>query len=257
MHPILINVFGITIHTYGAMIALGFLAAVSLLRSLSKRSALPVEKMADYAFWALLVGFIGARVLFVITRWESFMSDPIAIFKVWEGGLVFYGGPLTAIPFSAWYFRKHRLPFWKSADASIPALALAHAFGRIGCFAAGCCYGRPTDSAVGVKFDSPLVDQALRGIALHPTQLYEASALFVLTAGLVWIHRNRKFEGQVFLTYLFAYPLIRSLIEIYRGDTIRGFVIDGWLSTSQFISILIVGIACIIFAARYKQLKSS
>jgi phosphatidylglycerol:prolipoprotein diacylglycerol transferase len=255
MHPILIDLFGITIHTYGAMIAIGFLIAVALIRKLSQKDGLPVERMADFAFWALLVGFIGARTLFIFTRWESFMADPIAIFKVWEGGLVFYGGPLAVVPFSVWYFRKHRLPFWKGTDACIPALTVAHAFGRIGCFAAGCCYGKPTDGPLGVKFDSPLVDQALRGIPVHPTQLYEAGALFVLLVGLLWVHKTRKFDGQVFLTYLFAYPIIRSIIEAYRGDTIRGFVIDGWLSTSQFISVLVVIGACFAFAVRYKQLR--
>ena len=255
MHPILIDLFGITIHTYGAMIAIGFLIAVALLRKLSQKDGLPVERMADLAFWALLVGFIGARALFIITRWDSFVADPIAIFKVWEGGLVFYGGPIAVMPFAVWYVRKHRLPFWKSADVMSPALTIAHAFGRLGCFAAGCCYGRPTDGPFGVKFDSPLVDQALRGIPVHPTQLYEAGALFVLLVGLLWVHKTRKFDGQVFLTYLFTYPIIRGIIETYRGDTIRGFVIDGWLSTSQFISVLVMIGACITFATRYKQLK--
>ena len=116
---------------------------------------------------------------------------------------------------------------WKTMDACIPGLVLAHLFGRLGCLSAGCCYGKPTDKPWGIRLYSDLVDEHLRGIPLHPTQLYEAGALGILFLGLLWIFHHRKFDGQVALTYFLAYPIIRSIVEIFRGDLIRGFVIDG------------------------------
>jgi phosphatidylglycerol:prolipoprotein diacylglycerol transferase len=256
MHPLLIKLGPIPIHTYGFMIAIGFLIAVYVIRRLATESKLDVERVMDLTFWLLLVGFAGARLLFVLTRFEYFMADPLSIFKVWEGGLVFFGGPLVDVPFAYWYMRKHNLPVWKSMDAMIPGLVIAHAFGRFGCLAAGCCYGKPTGTDFGVRLYSDLVDRHLQGIPLHPTQLYEAGALFVLFAGLIYVFRKKHFDGQVILTYFMAYPIIRSLVEIFRGDLIRGFVIDEWLSTSQFISVLVFLAAFIALLYRLKQVHA-
>jgi phosphatidylglycerol:prolipoprotein diacylglycerol transferase len=171
--------------------------------------------------------------------------------------LVFFGGPLAVVPFLIWYLRKHALPLWKTMDVLVPGIALAHAFGRLGCLAAGCCYGKPTGSEWGVRLDSPLVEESMRGIFLHPVQLYESAALLVLFAGLLLVYRSRRFDGQVVLTYFMAYPLIRSITELFRGDSIRGFVIDGWLSTSQFISAMVFLAAAVALFFRLKGRKSA
>lgn len=255
MHPLLVKIGPIPIHSYGALIALGFISGLLLVRRLSKASGLNVDRVMDITFWSLLVGFVGARGLFVLTRWESYWADPASIFKVWEGGLVFFGGPLLVIPFLIFALRKFELPFWKTADVLTPGLVVAHMFGRLGCLAAGCCYGKPTGTSFGVRLTSDLVEPELRGIPLHPTQLYESASLLILLLGLLWVYRRRQFDGQVVLTYLLAYPLIRSVIEIYRGDTIRGFLIDGILSTSQFISILVFAGALGFLILRLKRVK--
>ena len=239
MHPILFNLGPLPVHTYGFLIAVGFLVGVAVIRKLAARAKLDVERTLDLAFWCLLIGFIGSRTLYIITRWQDYVADPIAIFKVWEGGLVFLGGPIVVMPFVVWYLRKHKLPLWRTMDAMIPGLVIGHMFGRFGCLSAGCCYGRPTGSGWGIKLNSDLVDLSLRGIPLHPTQLYEASALGVLFLGLLWVTRHKKFDGQVVLTYFMSYPIIRSIIEMFRGDLIRGFIIEDVLSTSQFLSFLI------------------
>jgi phosphatidylglycerol:prolipoprotein diacylglycerol transferase len=254
MHPLLFKIGSIPVHSYGFLIAIGFLVAVFVIRKLSLRSHLDPERVLDFTFWLLLVGFIGARVLYILTRLDYFESDPAAIFRVWEGGLVFFGGPLACIPFAVWYIKKHGMPLWKTMDVLIPGLVINHAFGRFGCLAAGCCYGKPTGGSWGIKLYSDLVDQDMRGIPLHPTQLYEASALLILFAGLMILFRRKAFDGQIVLTYFIAYPIIRSIIEIFRGDSIRGFVIDDVLSTSQFISILVVIGASIVLAYRLKSL---
>lgn len=253
MHPILVNLGPFPIHTYGFLIAIGFLIAVAVIKRLAIRAKLDVERVLDLTFWCLLVGFIGARTLFVITRFSDFAQDPISIFKVWEGGLVFLGGPLLVIPFIVWYVKKHRLPVWKTLDVLTPGLVIAHVLGRFGCLAAGCCYGKPTGTSFGVRLYSDLVERSLQGIPLHPTQLYEAGSLFILFLGLLAVFKKKKMDGQVALTYLLTYPIIRSIIEVFRGDVIRGFVIDDILSTSQFLSILVFFAALIVLVLRLRQ----
>jgi phosphatidylglycerol:prolipoprotein diacylglycerol transferase len=257
MHPLLFKLGPIPIHSYGFLIAIGFLTAVYVIRKLAERAQLDAERVLDLTFWTLLVGFAGARLLFIITRWEFFMSEPTAMFRVWEGGLVFFGGPLAAMPFGLWYLRRFKMPIWRTLDVLMPGLVIAHSFGRMGCLMAGCCYGKPTGGDWGVRLNSELVDPQFRNMLLHPTQVYESLALLILFFGLLWIFRRRHFDGQVFLTYMMAYPVIRSLVEIFRGDLIRGFVIDEVLSTSQFISILIFAAATAALVVRLKYVHGS
>ena len=255
MYPLLFNLGPIPIHTYGFLIAVGFLTGVYVIRKLSERAGLDVERNLDLTFWILLVGFVGARVLFIFTRLSFFLADPLDILKVWEGGLVFFGGPIFCVPFMVWYVRKHRLPVWRTADALIPGLVVGHMFGRFGCLAAGCCYGKPTGHEWGIRLYSELVDREFQGVPLHPTQLYEATALGILFLGLLYVFKHKRFDGQVVLTYFMAYPIIRSIVEIFRGDIVRGFVIDDVLSTSQFISILIFAAATAVLVYRLRQLR--
>lgn len=257
MYPLLIKIGPIPVHTYGLMIAIGFLMAIYVIRRLAAASKLDVERTIDLTFWLLLVGFVGSRLLFILTRINYFISDPAAVFKLWEGGLVFFGGPLAAVPYAVWYFRKHRLPLWKTLDVLVPGLVIAHGFGRVGCLAAGCCYGKPTGSSFGIRFYSDLVEKNLHGIPLYPTQLYEATALFILFGSLIFLQKRKSFDGQVTLTYFMAYPIIRSIIEIFRGDLIRGFVIEGVLSTSQFISLLVFAVAGVALIFRLKQVHQN
>jgi phosphatidylglycerol:prolipoprotein diacylglycerol transferase len=243
MHPLLfelhLGALTIPFHTYGLMIAIGFILGVMTVRRLAKLSGIDPDQCADLAFWLLLLGFIGSRVLFILTRLSYFLANPLDMLKVWEGGLVFFGGLIASTLFAVWYFAKHKLNPWRMIDVLSPGLVIAHAFGRLGCLSAGCCYGKPTGVPWGIRMDSELVDFSLRGIPLHPTQLYEFVSLMVLYFGLIIVFRKKRIEGQVGLTYFMTYPLIRSVIEVFRGDSIRGFLIEGILSTSQFISALV------------------
>lgn len=256
MHPLLFNIGPIPIHSYGLLIAIGFLSALEVIRRLCLKTKLPVDPVLDIVFWLLISGFIGARILFVITRWEYFLANPLEIVRVWEGGLVFFGGLITATAVFLYQIRKTKLPIWKMMDVLTPGLVLNHAFGRLGCLAAGCCYGKPTEHPWGIHLNSELVERSLRGIALHPVQLYEAGSLLILFIGLIWVFGRKKFDGQVGLTYFVIYPVIRSIVEIFRGDLIRGFIIDPWLSTSQFISIFVVLGALAVLMLRLKQVNA-
>ncbi len=255
MHPLLLKIGSIPIHTYGALIAVGFLVAIFVVQHLASRSRMDVERVLDFSFWCFLVGFVGARLLFIITRLDYFLAEPVAMLRVWEGGLVFFGGPLAVVPFAVWYLRRHRISFWKTADVLLPGLTIAHMFGRFGCLAAGCCYGRPTGNDFGIQLYSDLVDPPLRGVNLHPTQIYEAVALMALFIGLLVVFKRKRFDGEVALTYFMAYPIIRSVVEVFRGDSIRGFVIQDLISTSQFISLLVFLGALYALYFRLKQLR--
>ena len=181
MHPVLLELFGLKINTYGFMIAMGFLSAMWLGSRLFREIGLNPEKFVDIAFWSLVSGILGARGLYIITRWDSFASNPLSILYIWEGGLVFFGGLIVAGIFDILYIRKQKLPFWKTVDILSMAVVTGHAFGRIGCFFAGCCHGKATESFLGIKFFSDLVDPALQGISVHPTQLYESFSITLKT----------------------------------------------------------------------------
>lgn len=253
MFPTLFKIGDFPIHSYGILIAVGFLSCVWVSKRDGEAQGIPGDKIVDLGFWALLVGMLGSRILYILTRLSYYAENPLEIFYVWEGGLVFFGGPLLCIPFFLWYTKRHGLPRWKVLDLGTTAIPLAHAFGRLGCLSAGCCYGRPTGGDWGIKLYTDLVEPHMQGVYLHPTQLYESLALLALFFILRAMRKTKKFDGQVFFTYLISYSIIRSIIEIFRGDTIRGFVIDGILSTSQFISVIVVIVASILYFKRKRE----
>jgi phosphatidylglycerol:prolipoprotein diacylglycerol transferase len=255
MHPILFKIAGITIHTYGVLIALGFVLALYLGKWNAKKLGIDENKFSDMSFNSLLWGMVGARILYVFTRFEYFLDRPIEIFFVWEGGLVFYGGPIAAFAYIYLFCKKNKINFGRMLDVCSVSLTLAHSIGRLGCLSAGCCHGKATQMPWGIKLYSELVEPSLRGIPIHPTQIYESVSLMFLTLFLQYRLNHNKRDGNVFLTYLIIYPIIRSIIEIFRGDSIRGFVIDNILSTSQFISLLVILSASIFLVIRTKNLK--
>lgn len=256
MHPTLIqtDLFGLladpwTLHTYGLLIATGFLIGLTLAKRQAAREGEDPEQIIDLAFYLLVAGLVGARVVFIITKLDEFVANPIEIVMFWRGGLVWYGGFVGAVGYIYYYCRKHQMQFFKVVDILIPYMALAHAFGRLGCLAAGCCYGSPTDLAWGIVFpvgsmayreqiDAHLIAHGQHALPVHPTQLYEAGAELGMFFLLLWARRYKRFHGQLFLVWIGLYPFIRSVIEMFRGDKERGVYV---LSTSQYISI---GIAC-------------
>jgi phosphatidylglycerol:prolipoprotein diacylglycerol transferase len=255
MCPTFLTIFGYSLKTYGLMVATGFYVATKVIERAAKLRNLDTQKITDLVFWGFIVGIVGARVLFIITDWQNFLNHPTEIIAIWRGGLVYFGGFLAVIPFLIYYSKKNQLPLLKTLDCCTLGLVIGHAIGRFGCLASGCCYGKPTELFWGVRFYSEFVASELHGIPLHPTQLYESFALFVLF-GLLWfIFKRARFYGQVACTYLLTYPIIRSVLEVFRGDLVRGFVVKDYLSTSQFISIFvfIVGvISCYRLSKNHK-----
>jgi len=242
MYPVMIRIGPITIHTYGFLIAMAFLLGLWLALRQAAREGISKEKITDIGFYALFAGLIGSRIFFIATEWEHFSAHPFDMLKIWEGGLVFYGGVIFAIPVAVWYARGQGLLLWQTADIWAPSIAVGHAIGRLGCFCAGCCYGLPTDLPWGVTFNNPET-LAIRGVPLHPTQLYESAAELLNFVILLALRRRKSFHGQLFWVYVLNYAVIRAVIELFRGDSERGFILPG-ISVSQGISALMLVMAC-------------
>jgi len=253
MHPILFKIGPLTLHTYGLLISTGVLLAVALAVRQARREGEDPQKMLDLAFYLLLASIVGSRLLYVLISYSDYLVRPWAIFKLWEGGLVFYGGFVLALMVGIWYLDRHRLPLWKTADIWAAPLALGHAVGRLGCFAAGCCYGKPTRVPWAVTFTDPQ-SLAILGVPLHPVQLYEAFANLLLFIFLCLYRPYRRFEGQIFWLYVLVYSVIRFVLEFFRGD-LRGFFIPSYLSTSQGFS-MVFAAASLVMLLRLGRKKA-
>jgi phosphatidylglycerol---prolipoprotein diacylglyceryl transferase len=193
----------------------------------------------------VLAGIVTAKILLVINEWSYYAANPREIFslRTLQSGGVFSGGLIGALIVGAWYMRRRRMPILRTIDGFAPGLAFGHVLGRFGCFAAGCCYGKPTSHFWGVTFTNPLA-QEWTGTPLNerlePTQLIEAAAEFFNFVLLMWLLKRKKFDGQVFSLFMILYGIERYLIEYLRGDPGRGEVFGGAMSGTQLISILLV-----------------
>ena len=256
MHPRLFTVpafelFGnqwgpFSLHTYGLLLACAFLAGLWLAGRQARQAGLDAGRITDLGVYVLIAGLVGAKLLLVVVDFRNYSLRPTDLLSIFQSGGVFYGGLLGALPVGFWLTKHYRLPRWQVADVMVPGLILGQAIGRLGCFFAGCCYGRPAEVPWAVTFSSPYAAQAVGtpvGSALHPSQLYESVAAFVILAVLLWLAPRKRFHGQVAVGYLVLYSSVRFALEFLRGDTGRGTLFDGALSTSQFIALLVLA-AC-------------
>ncbi len=272
------------LHTYGLLIATGFIVAIALAQREARRRGQQADRVGDLAFWVLLAALVGSRLYFIAVNWNDYFGDNAwiafhgaripRVLAVWEGGLVFYGGFIAATLTAWWYMRRAKMPFLPYADTIIPSVAVGHFFGRLGCFAAGCCWGAVSAARLPWLTRFPPVSLAYQSFAsrpnsgrflsadrlttrpLHPTQLYEALGELTLFAVLVYLVRPRKrFHGQVLAAWLMAYAVLRTTVEFFRGDVERG-VVQG-LGVGQWTSIAIFGAGVAVWAiARRKRLPA-
>lgn len=251
MFPVLIKLGPLTLHTYGLLVATGFVTGLFLAVRQAKRQGISSERILDLGFYILLAAIIGSRLLFVATDPEHYLSRPLEIFKIWEGGLVFYGGLIFAVPVAVWYMNRHSLDKWAIADIIAPSIAIGHAIGRLGCFSAGCCYGAPAEGLPwAVTFLHPET-LAIRGVPLHPAQIYESLGELVNFSLLIILRKHQSFKGQLFWTYILFYSVLRFVVEFFRGDEIRGFIFAG-ISTSQAISVVMAAVAAAVYITKLR-----
>ena len=241
MYNDILTIGPVTIHGYGLMIAIGIIAALLAGIQLAKYKEIDPDELFNLTFIAVFSGFLSAKILFCIVEWKAFISDPMSVLG--SDGFVVYGGIIGGTLFCGLYCKFKALPFWKYFDTVLPSVAIAQGFGRIGCFLAGCCYGRETDSWVGIAFHNS--DYAPNNVALIPTQLFSSAGLFIMAAILFLYARKKPADGRLGTLYLIMYSTGRAIIEVFRND-FRGEI--GPLSTSQFISVFVLILGIILFA---------
>jgi phosphatidylglycerol:prolipoprotein diacylglycerol transferase len=254
MHPVLLRIGSFTIYTYGFFAALAMLTALWFILYQSGKWQLPAEQIMNLFFYSIIAGLVGARLFYVVLNLPAFIADPLEVFKVWNGGLVFYGGFLTGLAFVVVYIRYNRLPAGKIMDMIAIGMPLAHGVARIGCFFAGCCYGKPSDQPWAVAFTNPETLARPLGVPLHPTQLYSSLGNLLIFLVLLLISRTGRFSGRLIFIYLLTYGLFRTFVEIFRGDK-RGTPLFDFLSTSQTIGLTVAAVAaiCLIVIALRKE----
>jgi phosphatidylglycerol:prolipoprotein diacylglycerol transferase len=248
MYPRLFEFGWFTVYSYGLLLALAYLAGLQIALVRARSRGLDSARVMDLGIWIIISALVGAKLMLLIVEWRHFSENPRELLSLAQSGGVFYGGLILALAVALWYMRRHRLPMWTTCDVFAPGIALGHVIGRVGCFLAGCCYGRATDMPWGVTFTDPFAAANVGtplNVELHPTQLYEAGAELLILGLLLGTERmGRPFPGRTFWGYMFLYGCSRYLIEIYRGDP-RGFVF-GSVSTSQFIALLLVPLSLIM-----------
>lgn len=236
-----------TVHGYGLMIGIGVLCCVFMAMKRAKKYGLIEDAIVDIAIWGLISGFLGAKLLFLIVEWKQFLKNPLALLG--SEGFVVYGGIIAGVLAAILYCKKKKLIFLDYFDLAAPSIAMAQGFGRIGCFLAGCCYGRETDLPIGVIFPEGALAPA--GIRLLPTQLISSAGNFLIMAILLATYPRRKRTGDTGFLYMLLYGVGRFLIEFLRNDE-RGAV--GGLSTSQFISLFIVAAGILLMCNKRRAL---
>lgn len=262
MYPELFRIGNFPINTYGVFLAIAFLCAILIAVRLARRDGLPGEKIYDLSLWMLLAGLIGSKILMLFTE-PDYRDNPMQLLSLdfLRSGGVFYGGLLGAVVAGYFLMKRYQLPWWNTADACAPGIAVANFFGRQGCFAAGCCWGKPTTLPWGVKFTE--LGHQITGVPtdahLHPTQLYESFAMLIVFIFLLWLHKRKRFNGQVILAYALLYAVIRFAIEFVRDDPrgdVFGLTSLTGLSTSQLISLVIGITSLILLILRWRRANS-
>jgi phosphatidylglycerol:prolipoprotein diacylglycerol transferase len=253
MHPRLLTfpalqLFGhgfgpFTLHTYGVLLAIAFLAGLWVAAREARRQGLEAGRVTDMAVWVLIAGLVGAKLLLVLVDFRYYERSPRELLGVFQSGGVFYGGLIAGGLVAWWYARRYSLAGWATADALAPGVVLGQAIGRLGCFSAGCCWGKPTSLPWAVTFTDVYAARQVgtpMDTPLHPTQLYESFAAFLIFAFLLWLLPRKRFDGQVALAYVALYSAVRFAIEFVRGDPERGSWFGGVISTSQIIALLLL-----------------
>lgn len=255
MHPLFIQLGDLKIFWYGVMVALGFFAGLANWAWLGRKDGRSFNFCSDLLFWTMISGIVGARIAYVASDWREYVWRPWAVFRLDQGGLIYYGGFLGAVVGLYLFARRRKLAIPAFADFVITALPLGHAFGRIGCFLNGCCHGSIHGGPLSVVFPkgsfafnthlyAGLITQYDDGsLPVHPVQLYEAGINLLIYAFLVWLYRRKKRDGIVAAAYLLAYPPTRFLLEFLRADERMRWA---GVSVAQWLSLALFALGCVL-----------
>jgi phosphatidylglycerol---prolipoprotein diacylglyceryl transferase len=254
MHPILFEIRGFPVYTYGVLLAAGYLLGLQFALIRARSRGLDPNRVMDLGIWIIISALAGAKLLLVVVDPKAYLTSVESFLTLLRSAGVFYGGLIAAVVVALWYLRRHKMPMWTVTDVFAPGIALGHVIGRLGCLFAGCCFGKPTSVPWAIAFHSEYATQNVGtpfGVPLHPTQLYEAGAeLLILVFLLGTERRGRPFPGRTFWGYMLLYGISRFIIEFYRNDP-RGAI--GMFSTSQVVSLLIIPIAIVMLVVLRRQ----
>jgi phosphatidylglycerol:prolipoprotein diacylglycerol transferase len=245
MFPRILHIGSFNLTTYGVLVALALVVGLFTVVHFARREGIDPDRAWSLGLVCVFASIVGAKLLLVLNDWSFYSHNLRALFSFdfLQSAGVFSGGLVAAFVAGLFYALRHRMPVFKTMDVFAPAAALGHAIGRLGCFAAGCCYGKPTGLPWGVTFTNPLAYQTVGtplNVPLHPTQIYEFLVELANFGVLVWLFRHKKFDGQIFGTYLFLYGIARYFLEFLRGDGDRGSAFNGLMTTTQLLSIVMV-----------------
>jgi phosphatidylglycerol---prolipoprotein diacylglyceryl transferase len=247
MLPKLISIGSFYIPTYGVLVALGFLAGLGITLRLAQRIGLAPEKITNLALYCAMSGILGAKLFMLLFDLGDYVRDPGRIFKLetLQAAGVFHGGFIAAFVVALLYMRKQQLPVFTTMDAFGPGIALGQAIGRLGCFAAGCCWGKECNLPWGVRFRSDAVAPVPLGKTLHPAQLYESAADLLIFGVLYRRFGGRHRDGEIIGLYLVLYSIARFIIEFFREheqSLVGGLSLTQWIA----LALLVAGIAILV-----------
>ena len=256
MKQVAFHIGSLSVHWYGLLLATGFLIGLWTASRRAMRDGIAPEKVYDAGAWLIVGSIVGARALYALSYWDQMLRDPLfpqapwtEVFMVQRGGLVFYGGLIGAAASCLVYIRRKKLPLWKFTDALAPSAALGYVPGRIGCLMNGCCYGRETSVPWAIQFPQ---GHETYPAHVHPTQIYDSLLSLGLYFGLAWLHRHRKFDGQVLASYLLCYAVTRSVVEVFRGDYPSRYL-GGLATPAHLLSIVIFATGAILYWSLSKR----
>lgn len=248
MHPILIDLGFYALPTYGFLLAIAVLVSLWTIKTRAEGVGMDAARIVDFALWLIIWALLGAKLLLVVVEWRRYVADPAQLIGLFRAGGVFLGGFLAAVLAGIVMLRRYQLAALPTFDVIVPSLALGQAIGRVGCFAAGCCWGRSCDLPWAITYTDPTAAANLGTplhIAVHPFPAYAAIFNLSLFGVLSWLYRRRPAPGRVFASYLILYGIGRFLLEFTRGDEARGLYFGGLVSTSQIITatMIVLGVA--------------
>jgi phosphatidylglycerol:prolipoprotein diacylglycerol transferase len=242
MHPVLFQAGPVTIYTYGVLAAAGFLVGLWYAYRQAPRAGLDPNKVWNLGIYGILIALAASKVWLILSAWDYYAANPSEIFsmRTFQSAGTFYGGILGGIVWVIVYTRIKKMPLLAVLDLAAAPVALGHSIGRIGCYVAGCCYGKPTSLPWGITFTSPVAERIAGtplNVSLHPTQLYEAAAEFLNFLFLILLGAKQKFTGQLVGTYFILYGIERGTIEFFRGDPGRTMMFHDTVSLMQIVSV--------------------
>lgn len=262
MLPQLVTIGSFILPTYGVLVVTGLLVGLLIANRLGQSVGIDKDHVTNLGVYLALSAILGAKLFMILSDWGYYLNYPSQIFSLatLRAGGVFYGGLLAAFATAFWFSRKHGLRPMETADVFAPAVAIGHSIGRLGCFAAGCCWGKPTSMPWGITFTNPAARDYVGvplNIHLHPTQLYEAGGTLLVGLFLLWRSKKPHPPGVIVGLYLVVYSGFRFVVESFRAESGRSFPFEGALSSTQWIAILLIGVGVVLLMRQYGRAAGS